>query len=391
MHISAAELNRRVIEPDQFVPDPTAFVDVRLPQSKGKESLSFIGPGVSQNSDQVINIEEPHGFNVGAARLPAGAINNPHLHFTAEVFICRYGFFRFFVGLGDDALSLDVGPGDVVSVPTWVFRSFENIGTEQGFVYTALGNDVTGGIIWAPEVLTEAAETGLFLDKDALLLDTVNGDSVDQVELMPRMREEDVRSLPQPTEEDLAVRFVPADQRQWISGSLLSSCLEGHRVDTAPLIGHGFIQRVNSSAPIPGHHSFTATWLRAEPGQETGLHAVDQYQVAYLIDGSWQVDCNPELDVSATPQSGSLVSMPPGSWRTLRAIGDETATMVLVTAGDSRPDISWSDDIVNAARQANIALDANGCIGPAHLIENRGGPCASTHKISSSTTTGREI
>jgi len=88
---SEAELAARVIEPEDFVADTEAFVDVRIERSKGKASYSFVGPGVSQNADQHISIAEPHGFNVGAATMPHGVYNNAHLHYTPEVFICYPG------------------------------------------------------------------------------------------------------------------------------------------------------------------------------------------------------------------------------------------------------------------------------------------------------------
>lgn len=368
MHISPEELTRRVIEPDEFVADPRAFVDVRLPQSKGKKSYSFIGPGVSQNSEQVINLSEPHGFNVGAASLPAGAVNNPHLHFTAEVFICTRGTFRFTVGLGDEAQSVDMRPGDVLSIPTWVFRSFENTGLDEGWVYTVLGHDVTGGIIWAPDVLAEAAETGLHLASDGHLIDTVNGETIDGVQLMQPMAAADVERLDQPTAEDLELRRVQAAERTWSPGSLLSSAIEGHHVKTAPLIGHGFSQLPNPSVPIEGHHGFTLSWISAAPGHQVGMHAVAEAQVAYLIDGQWEIEFNDDQSCRTRPAPGSLVSLPAGSWRNLRAVGDTEATLVLATAGDSRPTISWSSEIVRAARGNNVALDANQCVASAHLI-----------------------
>ncbi len=85
--IGNEELDRRIIPPSEFVADASAFIDVRLPDSQGKHNFSFIGPGVSQNPDAHVNVRDPHGFNIGAAGLPPGTVNNQHLHFTAEVFV----------------------------------------------------------------------------------------------------------------------------------------------------------------------------------------------------------------------------------------------------------------------------------------------------------------
>ncbi|MGU0056333.1 hypothetical protein ACVXG7_13815 [Enterobacter hormaechei] len=68
-----------------------AFIDCKLPGSHLKQNYSFIGPGVTQSSEQVVNIPEPHGFNIGAAAMPKGVTNNLHLHFTAEVFPIHEG------------------------------------------------------------------------------------------------------------------------------------------------------------------------------------------------------------------------------------------------------------------------------------------------------------
>ena len=115
----------------EFHADTEAFVDVRLPRSQGKASYSMIGPGVSQNAGQKINLVEPHGFNIGAASMPHGVVNNPHLHFTAEVFLCTRGSFEMAVGRhGEQKLVMNAG--DVFAVPTWVFRGFTNIGDDDG-------------------------------------------------------------------------------------------------------------------------------------------------------------------------------------------------------------------------------------------------------------------
>ena len=85
--VSAADLARRTLRRTDYVSCNTAFIDCRMPGSTLKENYSIIGSGVTQNPDQVINLEEPHGFNIGAAAMPNGVNNNLHLHFTAEVFL----------------------------------------------------------------------------------------------------------------------------------------------------------------------------------------------------------------------------------------------------------------------------------------------------------------
>ncbi|WP_234419491.1 hypothetical protein [Lelliottia sp. WB101] len=94
-HITPAQAKSRVITPDEMVSCNLAFIDCKLPGSHLKQNYSFIGPGVTQSSAQVVNIPEPHGFNIGAAAMPKGVTNNLHLHFTAEVFLIHEGTWRF--------------------------------------------------------------------------------------------------------------------------------------------------------------------------------------------------------------------------------------------------------------------------------------------------------
>ena len=68
--------------------------------------------------------------------------------------------------------------GDVISVPTWIFRGFTNEGPDDGILLTVLGQDVTGGIIWGPSVLDEAKSNGLYLTADNRLVDTVAADEL---------------------------------------------------------------------------------------------------------------------------------------------------------------------------------------------------------------------
>ena len=93
VRVEAGELERRTVRRSEWVSSNVAFIDCRTPGSERKENYAFIGPGVSQNADQFVNLTERHGYNVGAAGMPNGVTNNLHLHFTAEVFINFGGTF----------------------------------------------------------------------------------------------------------------------------------------------------------------------------------------------------------------------------------------------------------------------------------------------------------
>jgi len=350
--------------------DTEAFIDVRIERSRGKASYSFIGPGVSQNSDQAINLTVPHGFNVGAAPMPHGVINNPHLHYTAEVFICTSGSFTFTIGEhGEQAI--DVEAGTIFSVPTWVFRGFENTGPDDGWMFAVLGGDDTGGIIWAPHILEEAAETGLYLGADYSILDAEAGDDVSAA-ITPTPRSALDGKVATYTDAELAARSVSTDSLQWSSRALLSSVIDGHQSAVAPVIGFGMTQDRTHQSPIINAHGFSIEWLRVEPGSSTGSHRHDDTQVVFLVEGKWRVELDDDgVTHSATPAEGSIVSVPPGAWRDFVNTGSQAALAVVVNGSDSPTIIEWRGDLVARAAAAGWALDASGYIAPADLLRGR--------------------
>lgn len=102
----------------------------------------------------------PHGFNLGVAALPHGITNSLHLHFTAEVVSCMSSKWLFRWGVDGTDGEAVIEPGDVTSIPTWMLRGFTNIGADDGWLFSSLGQDETGGILWAPSALEAAAKLG---------------------------------------------------------------------------------------------------------------------------------------------------------------------------------------------------------------------------------------
>ena len=159
-------------------PCTTAFIDTRTPGSERKENFTIIGPGVSENPDQHVHIPHPHGFNIGAARQPPGCVNSQHAHETAEVFVVHQGRWAFRWGVNADDGEVVLTAGDTISIPTEVFRGFENVGDDIGFLYAVLGGDDPGRVIWAPYVFDMAKEYGLTLLENGNLVDTLKGEAV---------------------------------------------------------------------------------------------------------------------------------------------------------------------------------------------------------------------
>ena len=112
------------------------------------------------------------------ASLPK-CVNSLHYHNSAEVFFILRGKWRFFWGLNGDAGEVILQEGDLISVPTRIFRGFENVGTDYGMIMAILGgDDAGGGVIWAPQVLENALAHGLVLSEKGVLYDTKKGETL---------------------------------------------------------------------------------------------------------------------------------------------------------------------------------------------------------------------
>ena len=365
--LSAAEAGRRVIEPDDLVADTSAFVDVRLEGSAGKASYSVIGPGVSENSDQVVNITEPHGFSVGAASMPHGVVNNQHMHYTAEVFVCTRGKWQMRLGQHGDQRT-DIGPNTVFSVPPWMFRGFQNVGGDDTWLFAVLGGDDTGGILWAPQVLEAAADTGLYLSAGHVVLDARAGDPI--VDTIGPVDEARLCELDSYTDDEIRELIVTPEQLDWSGSALLSSVLPGHASEIAPVIGFGLTEDRRQRPGIWTPHGFTLEWLRLAPGASTGLHRTARPQAVLLTDGEWEISYNRGDDrVSRPAPAGSVASVPAGCWREFSNTGGSRASCVVVCAGDERARAEWDPAVVAAALDLGWDRDASGYLAPVDLLE----------------------
>ena len=163
-------MDERIARFNELTPSTLPFVEGRIEGHKKRKNYSIVGPGVAEDSQQSVKISEPHGYNLGAVSANPKNGSGLHSHTTAEVFLIYSGNWRFYWG-ADGRNEIILSKGDIISMPTNMFRGFENAGDEEGLIFVVLGNDDPGIITWVPNVLIKAKETGLALLDDNSLVD----------------------------------------------------------------------------------------------------------------------------------------------------------------------------------------------------------------------------
>ncbi|MGE0253028.1 MAG: cupin domain-containing protein [Alphaproteobacteria bacterium] len=145
-----------------------AFLDQCLPQY-GREIINMIGLGVTENASDpalVPKIGLPaHGFAVTYNRARQGGGAALHAHLTEEVFIPVRGTWEIYWLEGSERRAVSIGAGDVIHVPTKIYRGFRLLSAEPDALLIGLvGGPDPGHVEWHPDVLEETRAAGYELD-----------------------------------------------------------------------------------------------------------------------------------------------------------------------------------------------------------------------------------
>lgn len=269
----AALAARRVAYTD-LIPCYNAFIDCRTPGSEAKENFTIIGPGVSENPNQHVHMTEPHGYNIGGARQPPGCVNSQHSHDTAEVFVVHSGEWRFDLGEHGDDAQVALSPGDVISIPTKMFRGFtataHGEGGAPGFLWAVLGQDNPGRVTWAPEVFEMAKDYGLILLENGSLVNTAAGESApDGIAPMKPTSRQEAEAL-------IRMTAAQADSIVWRHHSADST-------NAIPIIAE--------EAPLNWDHGFKLDRLDIAPGETIDWDSMGAKEVLFIHRGDVGVEC----------------------------------------------------------------------------------------------------
>lgn len=285
------EMQKRIVRYGDLVPCKTAFIDAHTPGSDQKENFTIIGGGVSESPDQHVHIADTPGFNIGAAGQPPRCRNSLHCHRTAEVFTVHKGRWRFFWGRYGKAGEVVLEEGDIINIPTGIFRGFENIGTDYGMIMAVLGgDDAGGGVIWAPQVIQDAQDHGLVLAETGKLYDTKKGESLpDGVKPMALLTEDELADYPEPPVSDVVPRHI------------------GRYNDMMALAEREPAKVIGVDALIRDRPGFDVEFLtRGSVGD--GMHKSERHHVLMIHEGHWKLTWP---DGEATLAPGDTCAIPP--------------------------------------------------------------------------------
>ena len=325
------DIHSRIVRHNEMAPCKTAFIDSRTPGSDKKENYCLIGGGVSENPDQKIHITIPHGFNVGAAKQPRGCKNSHHSHDTAEVFFVHHGEWKFSWGQDGGDGEIILHKGETISIPTQVFRGFENAGADDGFLLAVLGIDehgTPGHVIWAPYVFENAKSHGLVLLGDGRLIDTHAGGIVP----------EDVEVVGPPSETELLAyhRLSVEDMRACVQrvsdlASANTGGLDGYDgVFERAVLGKANERESIGAGKINWEHGFHVRRLELQAGANIPAHARAEEEVLFVHLGSLSVTI---LETQFTLNPGDLFTVPVGAAHSFSNPGSERADIVVIRGG----------------------------------------------------------
>ena len=303
----------QIVSYGELIPCKTAFIDAHTPGSDQKENFTIIGGGVSENPEQHVHIKTTPGYNIGAAGQPPKCRNSLHSHRTAEVFFVLSGRWRFFWGRYGTAGEVVLEEGDIFNIPTGIFRGFENIGSDYGMIMAILGgDDAGGGVVWAPQVIEDAANHGLVLGENGILYNTKVGEVLPEgIKPMPVMTDAMLAQIP----ETPIAEVLPYVARYWDMMAL---------ADAAPA------KVIGAKSMIRDRPGFEVELINHKTPDQ-GTYATPVQETLMVMRGHWALSWS---DGNAYLAAGDTAVVPAGLNHRLRSTMSGEASIYRVLGTD---------------------------------------------------------
>ena len=312
-------MNNRLAKFEDLVPSTLPFVEGKLEGHKERKNYSIVGPGVAEDSKQFVKIATPHSFNLGAvSALPKNG-SGLHSHTTAEVFIIYSGKWRVYWGAeGKDETILTAG--DIISMPTNMFRGFENAGNKEGLIFVVLGGDDPGIITWVPSVLEKANQTGMAILNDNSLIDLSKNDIPKDKYLLEPISSEQIKKFDNYNLNELEKFICKFSDRIKYENKI------NEDFNLLQILGESFQDKKFN--PVINHNTgFNLSILKAKKGKLENLKFLKP-TIMFSQKGSWQIKFE-DFELKLNPKD--TISIPVNSKVTIEINEQEESLLNCVT------------------------------------------------------------
>lgn len=196
-NVSTEEMQQRIVRFEVLKERgiPIMFIDSILP-GHHRMNYAVIGDTASEEREYDPAITSPHKFQIGIVNAPPGNGPGYHTHDYIEAFMPLTGEWRFYWGNDPEAPDEPdgeaiIGQWDLISLPSGLWRGFENISNEDAWILGILEEHTaftSKDPYWSPEIIRQAEERGFSADDKGQLVRPVNYDEL-KVEMEERLHE----------------------------------------------------------------------------------------------------------------------------------------------------------------------------------------------------------
>ena len=311
----------RLAKFEELIPSTVPFVEGKLRGHQDRKNYSVIGPGVSEDAKQNVKIAEAHGFNIGAVSAAPYNGSGLHSHTTAEVFLIHSGSWRFYWGADGKEGEVVLNRGDVASLPTNMFRGFQNVSDEEALMFVVLGENDPGVITWTPKILKEAKESGMLLMEDSSLIDIEKQKIPEGKKITEPLGDKELEKFDHYTSDEIekfVIRYK--DSNNYVNDEHYSSNSIINYLDTFEIHGKNF------EPHIPHKTGFSLSLLK---GNKAHIHSYsnDLSEVFHCLSGEWEITCDEEKIVIGPRDT---FSVPKKSMRSVKQISKDEGSLFII-------------------------------------------------------------
>lgn len=168
------------------------------------------------------------------------------------------------------------------------------------------------------------------------------------------------------TVEEMRKRLAVFKNLKSSSMPLIDAVLPQYHREIFNIIGRGVTEDTHMDVAINDARDFHVAVIKADAGKGTGLHTHETLEVFMPLTGTWSVQWGDKGENELTIGPWDVISIPTKIMRGFRNDSGHEAVMLSILGGTDPGHVTWSDDILKAARAKGYALDEKG-----NIIETR--------------------